>query len=262
MISYFTTYDKKCYNFLMNAPKENIVTRIEEVLVFMNKKKQDLCSQVGITPSALWSLHKTDGIPVADKALKIAEYLGVSVEWLIFGKLSKLSDDYNATPAMVYDRIYKLLLDETNMPNPDFHSPEDYDMNILYAPVKNIVSSLTLENWSKNRNYPDYMTLSKLAKHFHKSFAYIAYGYDSIYEEVSSTPIENGKVINMDEYKNYCLYKEHNTLIWTYTELYDADKKVIQEAINRAFRLRLHIEGRDWDYSKEIGQRDQRDINQ
>ena len=61
-----------------------IVQRIDDTLA-QKKQKRPALIDVGIKPQTIsgWSVRGT--VPPADAALRIAKYLGVSVEWLITG---------------------------------------------------------------------------------------------------------------------------------------------------------------------------------
>lgn len=67
----------------------DFVERIDQKLKEKNLKRISLCDDLGITHSALTDWKKRGTIPSGDICLKIAEYLGVSVEWLVRGKEKK-----------------------------------------------------------------------------------------------------------------------------------------------------------------------------
>ncbi len=63
-----------------------IVERIDKLLKERNQNRNVLAPAVGIRPQTIsgWSTRGT--IPAADTALNIANYFGVSVEWLLTGR--------------------------------------------------------------------------------------------------------------------------------------------------------------------------------
>lgn len=67
------------------------VERIDSILKEKNLKRIALCEYLGLTHSALTDWNKRGTIPAADICLKIAEYLGTSVEYLVTGKEKNLS---------------------------------------------------------------------------------------------------------------------------------------------------------------------------
>ena len=135
-----------------------------------------------------------------------------------------------------------MLLDETGIPNPDYHDVSLEQQEKIWEPVANIVSCFDLYNWQFNRIIPSYFQIEGLAKHFHKPLSYIAEGIDN------SIPvyIETYKV-SKDEYDHYKNYEQYKTLFWSYDAMYEPDKKYISNLIRRLFRLRRTVERRDFD---------------
>ena len=70
-----------------------IVDRIDNLLKKKNENRVTLAEVLGIRPQNIsaWSARGT--VPAADICLRIAEYLGVSVEWLVTGKESSLTSE-------------------------------------------------------------------------------------------------------------------------------------------------------------------------
>lgn len=64
----------------------NFVERIDEKLKEKNLKRLSLCDDLNLTHSALTDWKKRGTIPSGDICLKIANYLNVSVEWLLTGE--------------------------------------------------------------------------------------------------------------------------------------------------------------------------------
>ena len=66
-----------------------IVQRIDSLLKGKNENRNILAKIININPQNIsaWSIRGT--IPAADIAIKIADYLGVSVRWLITGEEDK-----------------------------------------------------------------------------------------------------------------------------------------------------------------------------
>lgn len=65
--------------------KTGIADRIETLLKERGVKQRELSQKIGVSSPAISSLKKTDGMPSADTALKIACYFGVDPMWLVFG---------------------------------------------------------------------------------------------------------------------------------------------------------------------------------
>jgi transcriptional regulator with XRE-family HTH domain len=70
----------------MKKTKTPIVMRIDDLLVAQKKGRKELISAIGANRGVLTNWDKRETVPAADMALKIADYLGVSVRWLITGK--------------------------------------------------------------------------------------------------------------------------------------------------------------------------------
>ena len=60
--------------------------RLENELNFLNQTKADLARFLEIRKSTVYSWFERDTIPAADTALKIADFLNVSLEYLVTGK--------------------------------------------------------------------------------------------------------------------------------------------------------------------------------
>ena len=74
----------------MKINGNDIVRRIDELLVFHQEKRAVLCKAVGINPGAVTNwCGKKQSLPRADVALAIADYLNVSVRWLLTGEDEK-----------------------------------------------------------------------------------------------------------------------------------------------------------------------------
>lgn len=66
-----------------------IVDRIDKLLTHRNETRKDLAKSLNISPSSISNWSKRGTIPAADIACNIAEYLNVSLEWLLTGKESE-----------------------------------------------------------------------------------------------------------------------------------------------------------------------------
>ena len=64
----------------------DFVVRIDTTLKEKNLKRAALCSDLGLSSTSITDWIRRGTIPAGDICLKIAQYLDVSVEWLITGK--------------------------------------------------------------------------------------------------------------------------------------------------------------------------------
>lgn len=84
---------------------EEFVSRIENLLDSQGKTKVDFVNSVGITKRAIYDWKQRGTIPAADTALKIAQYLNTTVEYLLTGSESNILAQENAT---LKDRLAKI----------------------------------------------------------------------------------------------------------------------------------------------------------
>lgn len=87
----------------------DFVEKIDQKLKEKNLKRISLCDDLGITHSALTDWKKRGTIPSGDVCIKIAEYLGVSVEWLVRGtERAAEKEEYNKEEKMLIGKIRDL----------------------------------------------------------------------------------------------------------------------------------------------------------
>lgn len=217
---------------------ENLVNRIDELLEMRGEKRQDLCDNTGISLQAISNWKKQDSLPAVDSAIQIANYLEVSVEWLITGKIN-FTGDYDSRPSSIYSRIYNLL-------ECDHHRPA-YTMTVeeLHKPISNIVSNTLLINWRDDRILPDAQKLIEIAKYFKQSYVFLVTGEAGT---MNTQKEVNGKPSDKEEKELFEQYKKHKEIIWSFDALYKPDQKYIAQLIQRLFRLRRYAEDRDFDF--------------
>ena len=83
---------------------ERLLDRLEE----MNLIRADLCRALGISEGTVRNWKK-GVMPAADTALKIADYLQVSVSWLVSGQGEKLQHSYREMSESISDSERELL---------------------------------------------------------------------------------------------------------------------------------------------------------
>lgn len=71
----------------------DFVKRIDEVLLERNLKRAALCNDLSLSATAITDWARRGTVPAGDICLRIADYLGVSAEWLISGKESELTPE-------------------------------------------------------------------------------------------------------------------------------------------------------------------------
>ena len=71
----------------------DFVLRIDSVLKKLNLKRASLCSDLGLSSTAITDWARRGTVPAGDICLKIADYLKVSAVWLITGKEEGMSNE-------------------------------------------------------------------------------------------------------------------------------------------------------------------------
>jgi transcriptional regulator with XRE-family HTH domain len=64
---------------------KTVADRIKDTLILKKIRKGDFYKSMGLLPQSIRNWGKRESLPAVDTALKIAEFLGVSVKWLITG---------------------------------------------------------------------------------------------------------------------------------------------------------------------------------
>lgn len=70
--------------------EESFIDRLERLLEERNFQKKDLAEAVGISRTGISTWRVSGALPRADIAIKIARFLNVSVEYLVFGDINEL----------------------------------------------------------------------------------------------------------------------------------------------------------------------------
>ena len=76
----------KSRKFDMAPAREPFIKRIDSLLASKKKGRKDLIEAIGVNHGAISSWDRRGTVPAADVALKLADYLGVSVRWLVTGE--------------------------------------------------------------------------------------------------------------------------------------------------------------------------------
>lgn len=67
--------------------------RVESILKEKRLTQKELAEDLGLRRPTLSDWKKNGAVPAGDICLRIADYLGVSVEWLVTGKEAALSSE-------------------------------------------------------------------------------------------------------------------------------------------------------------------------
>lgn len=217
------------------------LSNVELLVKERNISKQAFCDELGFSRSSFVNWKKQSSIPNADTVIKIADFFKVEPKWLVTGSID-MPEDMKSWPSSVFERVYHLLLEETKIPNPDYHPVSVEQSFLIWEPVKKIVSCYDLFNWQFNRIMPNYKQIVELAEHFGKPFTYIANGIDEVPEYLNPCKVP------ADEYEDFKRFKQYKSFMYYYHNLYKPDQKYILTMVQRLLRLRQRIENTDWDF--------------
>ncbi len=204
------------------------LSNVESLVREHNLSKQAFCDELGFSRSSFINWKKQSSIPNGETVIKIADYFKVDPKWLITGTID-LPENSSSQPASIFDRVYKLLLEETKTPNLDYKPVAEEKMAALFKPVENIVSPYDLFNWQNNRIMPSYNQLLKLAEHFGKSIFYIADGTSDVPEYLNPVKVPE------DEYKDFKRFRAHKKFMYKFHNLSKDGIKVVDNLVDYIF---------------------------
>ena len=209
--------------------KQSFISRVESILVLEKKTRKDLCEHLGISAQAFTNWKQQLSLPSVETALKISNYLNVSLEWLINGYITW--DGWSdSRPSMVYSRIAALL--RTLPENEREYSDENPEK--LHAPLKNIVDNLTLINWREDRAIPNPYDLYRIALFFNVTFVFISTGVTYSQEQDRNDSIViNGEKISFNELSELYELKDYKTIVKSIKNLPEDEKNTIVGLINK-----------------------------
>ena len=207
---------------------------VELLVKERNISKQAFCDALGFSRSSFVNWKKQSSIPNAETVIKIADYFNVDPKWLVTGSIN-MPEEMDSWPSAVFERVYRLLLKETKIPDPDYHQISVEQSHLIWKPVETIVSCYDLFNWQFNRIMPSYKQIFELAEHFKQPFTYIANGVSEIPEYLNPCKVPAA------EYEDFKRFKKCKTFIYSYTSLYEPDQKYVSTIVQRLFRLRRKI---------------------
>lgn len=108
-----------------------------------------VCKETGLTTSMISNWKAGRYTPKQDKLKKIADFFGVSVDYLMTGKEENAEEETHADLRAEYNRLEKLLKSGENAPLYFDGQPADPDsINLLLDQIK--ISIALLENKRKN----------------------------------------------------------------------------------------------------------------
>lgn len=198
---------------------------LENYLKTKKISRRQFCSLVDIPNSTISSWKTKNVLPSIELVAKVAKFMNVSLDWLVYGNLFEGENDSNTStnPSSRKNILYRIqtILRQNNS---DF----DYDEESLHKKYLNdIVDYEVIYNWANGRaNMPDdvlprianklkvplqwLLTQDSINQNDFDKHAYI-YGlarlYPGILKGYDALDEENKKFI--DNYINYCLESRH-----------------------------------------------------
>lgn len=104
----------------------DFLKRVLEELDFLNASKADIARFLNVRKSTVYSWFERDTIPAADTALKIADFLNVSLEYLVTGE----KDESKKSKTELSDFEKNLLKESSDL------LPEDKSELMAYIAMK------------------------------------------------------------------------------------------------------------------------------
>lgn len=138
----------------------SIIERVYDKLYELHKKPADLAKFLGITNSQMsaWKTRQTD--PPAKYITRIAEFLGVTVDYLLTGNDVSHEIPVDRSFGFKFPALFAGLLKDRNISN--------------YKAAKDLgVSQSTIKNWADGLTFPDTQKLYELCQYFGVSADYL-----------------------------------------------------------------------------------------
>ncbi len=239
---YIYIFIVKCdtINLIMDSI-DLFLLNVESLVTERNITKQAFCDELGFSRSSFVNWKKQSSIPNGDTVIKIADFFKVDPKWLLTGEID-LPEKYESHPSAIFERVYHLLLEKTNTPDPDFQNVSEAQLIKMWKTVEKIASPYDFNNWKRNRILPSYHQIFALAEFFAKPITYISDGISEVPEYLNPCKVPES------EYNDFKKFEQYKDFITCYDCLYKPDKKYISTIVQRLFRLRRKIEKHDFDF--------------
>lgn len=92
----------------------NFWKKVDSELSYLGKSRKELASAVGFDAANVSFGIKRNSIPAADTALKVARFLGVSLEYLLDMEESTIKNSSNATILEIDSRLRRFSQNDVN----------------------------------------------------------------------------------------------------------------------------------------------------
>ncbi len=218
-----------------------LVIKIDTYLKQRNIKRLALADYCGINVQSFADWTRRGTLPNAEVAIKIAQFLGVSIEWLFDDDYEnswlKYDDDINThgislSPKGILRRIEKIIRDRL----PDELKNNSYELNEVF--FVSILDTITFEQINacyENRYEPSLIQLYTISNHLNISLEWLLTGRstkDNNLQNEHLTSVQKDS-INFQKYFN-SLPKSDQTQITDFVmHLFHSRRKIREALIER-----------------------------
>ena len=196
----------------------SFLNKIDEVLAEQQRTRKSLCEALGILQGTMATWKTKDILPPIDTIKRIADNLGVSVDWLItdskeFEETEHLLQKYSRHSIRL--RVYVALKNKYEKKDSRFVLGFEYDESLLkelhtYYFTGGYVSYETLLNWSKGRCNIDTHIFTQWAESLNTTLEFLFTGSEVLIpsKDNYSKPFEKKLYDLALEFRNelYCLH--------------------------------------------------------
>ena len=196
----------------------SFLNKIDEVLAEQQRTRKSLCEALGILQGTMATWKTKDIMPPIDTIKRIADNLGVSVDWLItdskeFEETEHLLQKYSRHSIRL--RVYVALKNKYEKKDSRFVLGFEYDESLLkelhtYYFTGGYVSYETLLNWSKGRCNIDTHIFTQWAESLNTTLEFLFTGSEVLIpsKDNYSKPFEKKLYDLALEFRNelYCLH--------------------------------------------------------
>lgn len=183
----------------------SFIQRVVEELDFQGKTKSQLAESLGINNAVISMWIKRDSIPSADTALKVADFLGVPLSYLITGEKEPESGSTGENSAL-FERIESEI--------------EKRGMNRSELSRISGIGESTIRNWKKTE--PKARMLHEVAKALNLSMEYLLTGKEAGDGKKSGRNLSPGDRADIERFAD------------VYPELSRAEKRMIMASLEAA----------------------------
>src|SRR5574344_838680 len=157
-----------------------LVEKIDAVLKEKQLKRQNLADYCGITPQAISDWYKKGGLPSAIIALKVADFLNVSINWLFQDdyeeKWKEYVDESGVTGIRLSPREIMFRIDDALRQKNGFTYDDDEK---FYTDILDIIDINQIRSFQANRAEPSIIQLFLLSERLLVSLDILIIGTDN-----------------------------------------------------------------------------------